>query len=200
MKVKVHLILTAIILVAVGVLCVSYPEKSTQSLTWLLGVLILASGCFTILFSLKAQKIIPNASSSTLLGVFQIMLGSLFIISTFGALNTNAIGVLFATWVMYEGLSLLISSFGYKKAQYGNWWIMLLVGLLNVVLGYIALLNAEDVSKVLTVIVGLGIVADGVMRIVAFIAIARIEKRLKEATRFDEAEVLEENAPANGDN
>ena len=46
--------------------------------------------------------------------------------------------------------------------------------------GYVALLNADKISPVLAVIVGLGIVANGVMRIVAFIAITRIEKKLKQ--------------------
>jgi uncharacterized membrane protein HdeD (DUF308 family) len=180
MKVKVNLILTAVIMIAVGVLFVIYPKDSLGLLTWLLGVLILASGVFTILFSLKAQKVLPNASSSTLLGVFQIMLGSLFVLNHFDKLQEGAIGVLFAIWVMYEGLSLVISSFGYKKATFRHWWVMLLFGLLNVVLGYVALLNADKISPVLAVIVGLGIVANGVMRIVAFIAITRIEKKLKQ--------------------
>ena len=180
MKVKVNLILTAVIMIAVGVLFVIYPKASLGPLTWLLGVLILASGIFTILFSLKAQKVLPNASSSTLLGVFQIMLGSLFVLNYFNMLKDSAIGVLFATWVMYEGLSLVISSFGYKKATFRHWWVMLLFGVLNVILGYVALLYAEEISKVLAVIVGLGIVANGVMRIVAFIAITRIEKKLKQ--------------------
>lgn len=180
MKVKVNLILTAVIMIAVGVLFVIYPKDSLGLLTWLLGVLILASGVFTILFSLKAQKVLPNASSSTLLGVFQIMLGSLFVLNHFDKLQEGAIGVLFAIWVMYEGLSLVISSFGYKKATFRRWWVMLLFGLLNVVLGYVALLNADKISPVLAVIVGLGIVANGVMRIVAFIAITRIEKKLKQ--------------------
>ena len=180
MKVKVNLILTAVIIIAVGVLFVIYPKDSLGLLTWLLGVLILASGVFTIMFSLKAQKVLPNASSSTLLGVFQIMLGSLFVLNHFDKLQEGAIGVLFAIWVMYEGLSLVISSFGYKKATFRHWWVMLLFGLLNVVLGYVALLNADKISPVLAVIVGLGIVANGVMRIVAFIAITRIEKKLKQ--------------------
>lgn len=180
MKVKVNLILTAVIMIAVGVLFVIYPKDSLGLLTWLLGVLILASGVFTILFSLKAQKVLPNASSSTLLGVFQIMLGSLFVLNHFDKLQEGAIGVLFAIWVMYEGLSLVISSFGYKKATFRHWWVMLLFGLLNVVLGYVALLNADKISPVLAVIVGLGIVANGVMRIVAFIAITRIEKKLRQ--------------------
>lgn len=180
MKVKVNLILTAVIMIAVGVLFVIYPKDSLGLLTWLLGVLILASGVFTILFSLKAQKVLPNASSSTLLGVFHIMLGSLFVLNHFDKLQEGAIGVLFAIWVMYEGLSLVISSFGYKKATFRHWWVMLLFGLLNVVLGYVALLNADKISPVLAVIVGLGIVANGVMRIVAFIAITRIEKKLKQ--------------------
>lgn len=180
MKVKIHLILTALIMIAVGVLFVIYPKASLGPLTWLLGVLILASGIFTILFSLKAQKVLPNASSSTLLGVFQIMLGSLFVLSYFNMLKDSAIGVLFAIWVLYEGLSLVISSFGYKKATFRHWWVMLLFGVLNVVLGYIALLNADKISPVLAVIVGLGIVANGVMRIVALIAILRIEKKLKQ--------------------
>lgn len=187
MKVKVNLILTAVIMIAVGVLFVIYPmaslglgDEGGKSLVWLLGALILLSGCFTILFSLKAQKILPNASSSTLLGVFQIMLGSLFVLSHFDLLKDNAIGVLFGTWVMYEGLSLVVSSFGYKKATFKHWWVMLLFGLLNVVLGYVALLNADAIGTALAVIVGLGIVCNGVMRIVAFIAIARIEKRVKQ--------------------
>jgi len=180
-------------LVAVGVLCVIYPKDSLGPLTWLLGVLILATGCLTILFSLKAQKVLPNASSSTLLGVFQILLGTLLVANFFGWLKEGALGVLFAIWVMYEGLSLAISSFGYKRAGFVRWWIMLLFGLLNVVLGYIAMLNAESISNILVVIIGLGIVANGVMRIVAFIAISRIEKKIKESEKLVEAEVLGSN-------
>lgn len=191
MKAKIHLILTAIILIAVGVICIIYPNDSLGPLTWLLGVLVLASGCFTILFSLRAQNVLPNASSSTLLGVFQIMLGTLFILSSFGRLKDGAIGVLFATWVMFEGLSLLISSFGYKKAKFQSWWIMLLLGLLSVILGYLALLNADKISVVLAIFIGIGIVANGVVRIIAFIAISRIEKQLKEANKFDQAEILD---------
>lgn len=189
MKVKIHLILTAIILVAAGVLCIIYPKDSLGPLTWLLGAMILATGCFTILFSLKAQKIIPNASNSTLLGVFQIMLGSLFVMNSFSLLKESAIGVLFAIWVMYEGLSLTITSFGYKKAKFGHWWIMLLFGLLNVGLGYAALLNAESISTVLAVFVGVGIVCNGIMRIVAFVAIGRMEKRMKEIEKLNNAEI-----------
>ena len=191
MTAKIPLILTAIILIAVGVICIIYPNDSLGPLTWLLGVLVLASGCFTILFSLRAQNVLPNASSSTLLGVFQIMLGTLFILSSFGRLKDGAIGVLFATWVMFEGLSLLISSFGYKKAKFQSWWIMLLLGLLSVILGYLALLNADKISVVLAIFIGIGIVANGVVRIIAFIAISRIEKQLKEANKFDQAEILD---------
>ena len=86
-------------------------------------------------------------------------------------------------------LSLLVSSFGYKKSQFRHWWIMMLFGLLNVALGYVALLFAEELSKVLVVFVGLGIVCNGVMRIVAFIAITRIEKRLKETEAEAEPEI-----------
>lgn len=192
MKVKIHLILTAVILIALGVICIIYPSNSLGPMTWLLGALILATGCFTILFSLKAQKVLPNASSSTLLGVFQIMLGSLLVISSFGEDKNSIIGMLFAIWVMYEGLSLSISSFGYKKAQYKQWWIMLLFGLLNVLLGYLAFINAADISAFLAVCVGLGVVSNGVMRIIAFIAIGRIEKRLKESSDFDSAEIFDD--------
>ena len=100
--------------------------------------------------------------------------------------------MLFAIWVMYEGLSLSISSFGYKKAQYKQWWIMLLFGLLNVLLGYLAFINAADISAFLAVCVGLGVVSNGVMRIIAFIAIGRIEKRLKESSDFDSAEIFDD--------
>ena len=177
-KVNIYLIITAVLLIALGVICIIHPGASFASAAWLMGLLIIASGVFSLIFGLRAQAFLPNAGSTTLLAVFQIIVG--LMLATNLLASEVALIAVFSMWVMFEGVSLAVLSLDYKKGGYDRWWLMLLLGLCSIILGFLALRNPERTGIILGVLLGLGILANGIVRIVAFFGLRRIENRLRD--------------------
>lgn len=177
-KVNIYLILTALLLIVLGVVCIFNPGEAFVAASWLVGLLILLTGIFGLLFGLRAQRFLPNAGSTTLLAVFQIIVGLLFLCN--GLVAAESLIIVFVMWVIFEGISLAVLSFDYKKSGYDGWWIMLLLGILSLGLGIIALHNPAGVGIFLSVLLGLGILANGVTRIIAVFALKRIQNRLRD--------------------
>lgn len=177
-RVNFYLLVTALLLIVLGVVCILNPGESFVSMAWLIGLLILLTGVFGLLFGLRAQKYLPNAGSTTLLAIFQIVVGVLFVCN--GILAAETLIVIFAIWVMFEGISLAVLSFDYKRAGYDRWWLMSLLGLCSMVLGFFALRNPAGVGTIFGILLGIGIFANGVERIIAYGGLKRIQNRLRD--------------------
>ena len=177
-RVKIYLGLTALLLIVLGVLCMVNPGHGLLSVAWLIGLLILLTGVLSLVFGLRAQAFLPNAGSTTLLAILQIFIGILFLANKF--VGAATLSIVFAFWVTFEGISLGVLSIDYKRAGYNRWWLMLLLGLCSVVLGIAALCRPASSGVALGILIGLGIMANGVVRLVALSAIRRIEGRVQD--------------------
>ena len=104
-----YLIVTALMLVVQGVVCLVNPKECFETMAWLVGVLMLVAGCTTLLFSLKARNVLPNSSTTIFLGIFQLFIGLMFMGNSLLAATTLI--VLFSVWVMFEGVSLSVLAF-----------------------------------------------------------------------------------------
>lgn len=176
MKIKIHLILTGLILLALGIICVLNPFKSFQAVAWLIGLLILCSGVTTLLFGLRAQAILPNAASTTLMAIFQIIIGSIFMLN--GWIAESTLIVVFAVWMLFESLSILVGAFDYRRAGYQQWWLMLIFGIVSVVLSFYAICRPDITAITITALLGLGLMSIGVVRLAAIPAVSRLQRHL----------------------
>lgn len=177
-KVNIYLIVTALLLIVLGVVCVLNPVEIFESMAWLAGLLILMTGVVSLVFGLRAQKYLPNAGSTTLLAVFQIIVGCMMLANSI--ISSTAIVVVFSLWVMFEGISLSVLSFDYKRAGYDRWWLMLVFGLCSMLLGFLAMRRPESVKAFMGIMLGLGIFANGIERIVAYAGLRRIENTVRD--------------------
>ena len=184
-KINIYLFITAVLLIILGVVCIFNPGAGFISAAWMLGLIILASGISSLIFGLRAQKVLPNAGTSTLLAIFQIVIG--LMLSTNILASSAAIIAVFSMWVMFEGISLAVLSFDYKRDGYKQWWLMFLLGICSILLGFFALRKPEATGIFLGILLGLGIV-----RIIAFFGLKRIRKKVRDikesltATPIDE--------------
>ena len=197
MKIKIHLALTALILITLGVICVLNPLDSFQTIAWLIGLLILSSGVITLLFGLRAQAILPNAASTTLLAIFQMVIGCIFMLNSWLAAGTLI--VVFAMWMLFESISILVGSIDYKRAGYQQWWLMLLFGVVSIVLSFIAICHPDVTTVAITSLLGVSLMAIGFVRLAAIPAVSRLQKKIKEvkkAVAEQIAEINTENANA----
>jgi uncharacterized membrane protein HdeD (DUF308 family) len=177
-RVNTYLLITALLMIVLGVVCILNPVDIFNSMAWLVGLLILCTGVTSLFFGLRAQRYLPNAGSTTLLAVFQILVGLMMLGNS--VLSAVAIVAIFAIWVMFEGVSLSVLSFDYKRSGYERWWIMLLLGVCSLVLGFLALRNPEKVEALMGILLGIGIFANGIERVVAFSALKRIGNTLRD--------------------
>ncbi len=190
-KVNAYLIITALLLIVLGVVCVMNPQEIFASMAWVAGLLILVSGFTTLFFGLRAQKYLPNAGSTMLMAVFQIIIGLILLCNT-AIVAEVVVTLVFSMWVMIEGVSLGVLAFDYKKSGYDLWWIMMLLGVCSVVLGFLALRNPSDTSTFLGIMLGIGIFANGIVRIIAFTALKRIGEAVRDMKESSTAMNIDE--------
>ena len=189
-KINIYLLITALLLIALGVVCILNPGASFASAAWIMGLFILASGVSSLIFGLRAQAFLPNAGSTTLLAIFQIIVG--LMLATNILVSQVALIAVFSMWVLFEGVSLAVLSIDYKKGGYDRWWLMLLLGVCSIIRGFLALREPEYTGTFLGILLGLGILANGVVRIVAFFGLKRIENRLRDIEESATATPIDE--------
>ena len=177
-KVNAYLLITALLLIVVGVMCMLNPGEGFQDVAWLIGLLVLLSGGMGLLFGIRAKDVLPNAKYTIFMGVVQILVGLLFLFNK--VLGATVLVVIFAIWVAFEGLSLAILSFNYKRNGYERWWIMLLLGVVSFMLGIVAMRDPSTVGVLFGILLGIGIFANGVDRIVAYTALKTLQNRVRD--------------------
>ena len=175
---KIWLAIAGILLIVLGVVCICEPTSTLFATAWLIGCLTLFSGISKMIFTFRTQAFMPNSGSRMLSGLLQILLGIFFLAnSLFVAVS---LPIVFALWVMVEGVIIAIQSFDYKKFGFQYWWVLLLLGICAVVLGVLGLKNPDVSAVTLSTLIGLGVIALGVAYICALCGIKKFEKKVEE--------------------
>lgn len=181
---KTYLVVTAVLFIALGAFFIIRPIEGMVSVAWLAGLMMLLSGCFSLFFNLRHQAVMPNAGSSTLMSVLQIILGIMFLSNN--ALTLVTLIVMFAMWILFEGIQLAVLAFDYKRFGFKQWWLMLVLGICSVMLGFYALQRPDATGVTISFMVGIAIISNGIIRLVAFSGINKVERRVEGAkSRLD---------------
>ena len=169
--------LAGIALVALGVLCIMYPGSTLLSLAWAFGLMLIVTGCSTFGAWATLRHVNPFNGLTFLAALMQVFLGIVLIINP--APLAVALPFIFAFWVMYEGIGLMVDSFNYKRLGWDKWWVLCLLSVLIICAGCYGLFcNPAASAATLAWLVGLGIILDGVGSWLKVAAVNRVEKRL----------------------
>ena len=174
---KIWMCLAGVALVVLGVLCIMYPGDTILTLAWALGLMLIISGCSTFGAWATLRAINPYSGLTFLTALLQVILGIVLVINP--APLAIALPFIFAFWVLYEGIGLLVDSFNYKRLGWSKWWALCLISVLVICAGCYGLFGDPIASaKTLAWLVGIGIILDGVGNWIEVAAVNRVEKRL----------------------
>lgn len=180
-RAKILLTLAGVLLVVLGVICLFKPVETLLASAWIIGCMTLISGLLTLLFTFHTQMFLPNSGTRMLSGLLQMLLGIFFLCNN--AALAASLPIVFAIWVMVEGIVLFIESFDFKKFGFGFWWFIMLLGLAAAVLGVFGLCNLEATGKTLSILIGLAIIANGISYLVALAGIDKFITKVKEVVK-----------------
>ena len=85
---------------------------------------------------------------------------------------------------MIEGVVIAVQSFDYKRVGFPMWWVLLLLGAGAAVLGWLGLRNLDVTAGVLSALIGIAIIANGLAYILAVVGVNCFEKRVDRLGRI----------------
>ena len=164
---KIWLAIAGILLVVLGVLCISRPAATLFTTAWLIG-----------LFTLRTQAFLPNSGTRALSAILEIIIGIIFLANN--VFLAFSLPVIFAMWITIESVIIVVNSFDYKRVGFPGWWGILLLGICGIVLGILGLRNPDVTAATLSTLIGLGVIAMGASYLIALLGIQKFENRVKE--------------------
>lgn len=190
-------LLTGILYILLGVVALVIPETMEKALGYLIGVVLIVAGAVSMISYLLRDAHQNYYHNDFLHGLIGIAAGILvlnkveFIISLIPFL----LGVL----VLVSGCSKLQDVIDMKRMGYGNWIVMLVFAVVNVLLGLLLMCNPFKSAILLFRLLGVGLAFSGVTDCVITVYFAnKIRKYLDGLRAVDSTfvEVTETGTPA----
>ncbi len=174
---KIWLVISGVLLVALGVMCIANPEATLFATAWLIGCFTLLSGISRLVFTFRTERFLPNSGTRMLSAILQIVIGILFLCNNiFVAIS---IPIVCAMWVTVEGIIVFVQSFDFKKVGFGSWWLLMLLGIGTAVLGVLGMYHLETMGYIVAILIGVAIVAIGIAYLIAFRGIRKFDKEVE---------------------
>lgn len=157
---KVLWILTSIFFLGLGIVCIVNPEMTVTSLGVLLGIFLVLVGIFDVVVYFDIHQFSASIGWLLLEGILTILFGVLCLSNQI--LTSLTIPMIFSIWMLFSGVSRIVSSLDYKEYEFDHWWVVLLLGILLVILGVVSLLNPIVATFTISYILGVMFLSQGI--------------------------------------
>lgn len=174
---KIWLCIVGILLIAMGVYCFSNPSLTMLTTAQILGIGLIVTGITEMVFTFRTQAFLPFSGTRMLSGLLDILFGCFILFHIFGA--AISIPMVFAIWVVIEGISVSVQSFDYKKAGFRKWWLIFILGVCATVLGFYGMRNLAATAATLSIFIGIALILSGLGNIFAVIGVSRLENTFR---------------------
>jgi uncharacterized membrane protein HdeD (DUF308 family) len=168
------LLLNGLLLIVAGFLIFSI-NWTVESLSTFIGVVFIVEGVMRALIS-GVDRAAQRANVVT--GLLSIAAG--VVIIAWPAPGIVALAIFLAAWLIVIGTTTLAGGFAVRKLL-PNWWLLSILGVLEVALGVLALANPGATLAAIITVGGIWAVVAGVMRIVMAFAVKRLPDELDKA-------------------
>lgn len=184
-----YLVLSALLLLA-GVGLTFFSDTFYPILTVLLGVLFLAFGIVKLVgfFSKDPYQLVFEAD--LVFGILYLVFGLLLLIRPE---NTMSIfGILFGLILLADGLTRVRIALDARPFGIRAWWLILISALATAILGVILLFHPGEGTKVLTQLLGISLMVDGVMNISTILTAVRILRAARPGDDGEDYELVDD--------
>lgn len=163
--------ITSVILVFFGFYLLFNPELALTTLTLWIGLFVLLGGVLA-LTGLGYER------SGLLLfdGIIGIVFGLLLLSTSMFDAAEVMIVLFFGLWILFRGLNKIIQAIRARKDGLSGWYIILIMGILEIIFGVIAFINPIIAVFAIAVIIGLDLIVSGIASIAALAVARKMDK------------------------
>lgn len=164
-------------MLALGILMVLWPDISALTICIILGIFCIAAGVYAMVRYFKLGVAGFFFRSDLSFGICSILLGVLLLLHPYGAMIFLPIA---AGFFMIIGSVLDIQvSIEMRRLHFGNWGVMLILGIINIIFAFLLLMNPFQGASVLVIFVGISLVVDSIQNFYSIYCISKAIKASK---------------------
>ena len=182
------LLLNGLVLIVAGVLIFSI-DWTIRELATFIGALFIFQGISQALTSGIDARV---RRTNVLTGLLSIAAGVAIIV--WPGPGVTAVAIFLGAWLIVSGTLAISAAFATRRIL-PNWWLLLILGLLEVPLGVLALANPGATLTALITVAGIWAVAVGAMRVVLAFELRRLPQEVDEAWAASRPEAATHNGP-----
>lgn len=168
------LLLNGLVLIVAGVLIFSI-DWTIRELATFIGALFVFQGLSQALTSGIDARV---RRTNVLSGLLSIAAGIAIIV--WPGPGLTAVAIFLGAWLIVSGTLAISGAFATRRVL-PNWWLLLILGLLEIPLGVLALANPGATLAALITVAGIWAVAVGAMRVVLAFELKRLPEDVDEA-------------------
>lgn len=134
------LLVTGILILLLGLFMFTTPLENLVAVAIFIALAMLLSGISEIVCFFSEDK---TGRSTWLLasGILSMLFGMWVLFGSGMPAMVVALPLIFAIWILTGGIMRSIGAFKLKEVGVGSWWIILIIGLLSAVLGFILMFS-----------------------------------------------------------
>lgn len=171
---KLGYILLSFAMCILGVIAAAVPNISVIWFCRVGGILMLLFGCVKIIGYYANDLYCLAFQHDLAFGVLLIALGTVLI------LRTDPMIVILCTilgiFILADALLKVQIAIDSKKFGLGKWWMILLSAIVTGIIGFLLIYRPSESAAVLTVLLGLALIAEGVMNLTMILIAVKLSR------------------------
>ncbi len=177
---KTGYIVMSAVFCAVGLLCVIRPDSSVLTIGRLLGAAMLLFGCIKLVGYFSRDLFRLAFQYDLEFGILLIILGLIVLVKSESIMNFVFIALGVA--ILADGLFKIQISLDSRRFGIDTWWMVLLFAVLTVFAGLLLVFRPVESARVLTVLLGISLLAEGVLNLCVVISTVKIVRHQRPDT------------------
>ena len=171
---KASLIISAALMIITGIIVLCNPAATIVSVSWIIGVMTIASGISALIFYFSAARGGFGAGTVLFAGISDIVLGIVFL--NHGLFIAQLLAFIAGLWLTVFGVERFIRAFDLKRLLYDRWWLTLIIGILCTVSGVLTMLSPITGAIIVSFVIGFGFILHGAALLALLHAIKKADK------------------------
>lgn len=172
------IIVSGIIYTVLGVILLLFPDTSMDIICYIGGGASIAVGIFFALSYFFRNVEADYYRDDLVIGVIAIMVGCVMVFQTQKV--QELIPMFFGIFVAVSGCRTIQDCVDMKRLGGSKWWILLIIGLVNLAVGVLLFFNPFGTMQTLLMVIGIGLIFSGITDIIITIVLTKRYKEFME--------------------
>jgi len=182
-------IISSILLMVCGIVCLIVPETGYTALTYIVGAVILIIGGFELYGYFKYGVGFLGGGWMLVYSIITIIFGMFLLMNQ--AIVASVLPFICGIWIISMGVSRIVASFDIRFMGIASWWSELLTGILDIIIGIIFTIEPIQASVTIGVVMGIMLLVSGASMMNDACYISRMKKYTKKFVNEDVVETID---------